>query len=120
MSVFPYVCRVRRVLMGNLDKYHRLSQISNFTSKQRKRVVSDSFSIDRSGLISNHLVEVSDTSLTRENASPLTHDLKTYIKLRGPITIHDFMAQALNHSAHGYYQHKFEKIGTGGKFGYIV
>lgn len=52
----------------------------------------------------------------KEDPSPLTKDLQSYIKLRGPITIHDYMAQSLNHVPHGYYQHKLEKIGSAGDF----
>jgi hypothetical protein len=52
----------------------------------------------------------------KEEPTDLAKDLFSYIKLKVPITVHDYMAQAANHSLYGYYQHKLEKIGTGGDF----
>jgi hypothetical protein len=65
----------------------------------------------------SELPELSESLVAvKEPMSPLARDLRSYIKMRGPITIHDYMAQALNHSAFGYYQYKSEKIGTQGDF----
>ena len=54
----------------------------------------------------------------KEPLSPLGRDMLSLIKIRGPISMHDFMAQASNHALHGYYQHNSggEKIGAGGDF----
>ncbi|KAJ1380045.1 S-adenosyl-L-methionine-dependent methyltransferase, partial [Ochromonadaceae sp. CCMP2298] len=52
----------------------------------------------------------------REVKSPLAMDLISYIKLRGPITLHDYMAQCANHLIHGYYQSRGELIGPEGDF----
>ena len=46
----------------------------------------------------------------------LSKDLLSYIKLRGPISLHDFIAQASNNQKHGYYQHNQDKIGSSGDF----
>jgi hypothetical protein len=74
---------------------------------------SKKFSVDRSGLVSFTEEEVveSDTptassKVTKESLSPLAKDLQSYIKLKGPISLHDYMAQSLNHLVHGYYQGK--------------
>jgi len=52
----------------------------------------------------------------KEDMTELGKDLAAYIQLRGPITVHDFMSQALNHGIHGYYQRKEKKIGEEGDF----
>lgn len=82
---------------------------------------STEFSVDRSGLLGGGEEFESDLRLlenskTKEKLSDLGRDLLSYIKLRGPITVHDYMAQASNHAVHGYYQHTGEKIGKGGDF----
>ena len=80
------------------------------------------FSVDRTGLL-GQLGEDEDPTLGdglvmegKEEPTELAKDLSSYIKMKGPITVHDYMAQAANHSLYGYYQHKLEKIGTGGDF----
>jgi hypothetical protein len=57
-----------------------------------------SFSIDRSGLIqygpkwpSNE--EIIAISQKKEPATPLVQQLRSLIKVRGPITVHEYMAQ---------------------------
>jgi NADH dehydrogenase [ubiquinone] 1 alpha subcomplex assembly factor 7 len=52
----------------------------------------------------------------KEIKSPLGKDLTSYIKMRGPITLHDYIAQTSNHAIHGYYQQSSEKIGSSGDF----
>lgn len=52
----------------------------------------------------------------KEPKSKLADDLIAYIGMRGPITLHDYIAQTSNHMVHGYYQQEAEKIGTGGDF----
>lgn len=111
-------------------RFNRPLLEKRFLSNGRKdSKASDFFSIDRSGLLApqydpfpefsqdgDHVESPIQIDTQREEPSPLTSDLKTYIKLRGPISVHDFMAQALNHSVHGYYQQKLEKIGSAGDF----
>lgn len=65
----------------------------------------------------------SDASYTKEEFQPhkeaktkLAEDLIAYIRMRGPITLHDYIAQTSNHMIHGYYQQEASKIGTGGDF----
>jgi len=76
------------------------------------------FSVDRSGLAKQQEIIDIDTieGSIKEKATPLARDLHSYIGWRGPISFHDFMAQALNHTLHGYYQSKMEKIGELGDF----
>jgi len=93
----------------------------------RAQKASTEFSVDRSGLLGG-AAGLSDGDLElavatvannkhKEKLSPLGKDLLTLIKLRGPITLHDYMAQAANHALHGYYQHSSgEKIGAAGDF----
>ena len=54
----------------------------------------------------------------KEQLTPLAKDLQYYIKLRGPITLHDYVGQTSNHSLHGYYQQKLSQpvIGEAGDF----
>ena len=54
----------------------------------------------------------------KEPLTPLAKDLQYYIKMRGPITIHDYVGQTSNHSLHGYYQQKISQpvIGEAGDF----
>lgn len=77
------------------------------------------FSVDRTALDANLGMFAEDAPLSavpKELISPLGKDLKSYIKLKGPITLHDYMAQCLNHLMHGYYQSKGEVIGEKGDF----
>lgn len=64
------------------------------------------FSVDRTGLINFQEEEAipSVGPVVREPLSPLGKDLQSYIRLKGPITLHDYMSQSLNHLLHGYYQ----------------
>jgi NADH dehydrogenase [ubiquinone] 1 alpha subcomplex assembly factor 7 len=91
----------------------------------RTRLFSDKrvteFNVDRSGLINftnPSLISPTDISsrIGKEPLTPLGTDLRSYIKLRGPITIHEFMTQAANHTSHGYYQNKSNQIGRQGDF----
>jgi NADH dehydrogenase [ubiquinone] 1 alpha subcomplex assembly factor 7 len=52
----------------------------------------------------------------KEPKTKLAEDLIAYIRMRGPITLHDYIAQTSNHMIHGYYQQEASKIGTGGDF----
>lgn len=52
----------------------------------------------------------------KEPATKLAEDLMAYIEMRGPVTLHDYIAQTSNHRQHGYYQQAAEKIGSGGDF----
>lgn len=80
------------------------------------------FSVDRTGLLgSKYLFEEQErtkieSNVVKEPLTPLARDLLSYIKLKGPITLHDYMAQCLNHLMHGYYQKKGEVIGEHGDF----
>ncbi len=47
--------------------------------------------------------------------TPLARILRTRIKLGGPITIADFMAEALGHPEHGYYRRR-DPLGAAGDF----
>lgn len=53
---------------------------------------------------------------TKEVMSPLAKQLLSYIKVKGPITLHDYMAQCLNDPQFGYYQLHKSKIGETGDF----
>lgn len=75
------------------------------------------FSVDRSTLVDFSPPPVSDgPAVPKEERTPLTKDLLSYIQLKGPISIHDFMAQTSNHLLHGYYQSDEAKIGEKGDF----
>ncbi len=91
-----------------------------FTSTGVKKIKPTRFSVDRTQLDANLGMNVDETSnavsIPKEIISPLGKDLKSYIKLKGAITLHDYMAQCLNHLMHGYYQSKGEVIGKEGDF----
>lgn len=81
------------------------------------------FVVDRTGMlgyarppIEAFAETATGPEVPKETPSPLTKDLQSLIRMRGPVTLYEFMAQALNHSVHGYYQHKEEKIGSEGDF----
>lgn len=84
------------------------------------------FKVDRSGLIDFKLPSMpsaantpsnsSTESVAKESTTPLGRDLYSYILAKGPITVHEFMTQAANHSEHGYYQNKIGQIGARGDF----
>ena len=54
----------------------------------------------------------------KEPLTPLAKELITYIKNRGPLSMNEYMTQALTHNLHGYYQNKINenKIGSSGDF----
>jgi NADH dehydrogenase [ubiquinone] 1 alpha subcomplex assembly factor 7 len=82
------------------------------------------FQVDRSNLINHHLATPAPPKaasnlpkVPKEELSPLAKDLISYIQLRGPISMHDYMSQTSNHLLHGYYQSfHTEKIGNRGDF----
>ncbi|KAA0154572.1 hypothetical protein FNF29_02449 [Cafeteria roenbergensis] len=47
--------------------------------------------------------EIPDNSATKSELSPLGRELKSLILARGPLSIAEFMRQALLHPVHGYY-----------------
>lgn len=77
-------------------------------------------SIDRSGLLGNRSIDYDEDPktalLNKEELSPLAKELQSAIKARGPLSMHEYMSQCLNHSTLGYYQQKNAKIGSAGDF----
>jgi NADH dehydrogenase [ubiquinone] 1 alpha subcomplex assembly factor 7 len=89
--------------------------------KPKKRA--NEFSVDRSGLLKSEDLDFPNEFVEpvnrpdKEELTPLAIDLYSIINLKGPITLHEFMSEALNHTVHGYYQAKnTEKIGAKGDF----
>jgi NADH dehydrogenase [ubiquinone] 1 alpha subcomplex assembly factor 7 len=91
----------------------------------RKSRPTDNFSVDRSGLIGlsseldQAVVDGEDDQAVLDHKEPVTElalDLQSYIQMRGPITLHDFVVQSSNNLIHGYYQNTREKIGPKGDF----
>lgn len=78
------------------------------------------FSVDRSGLMPfggpTAPRDDGKPKVPKEELTPLARDLLSYIQMRGPITLHDYMSQTANHLIHGYYQSEKEKIGSKGDF----
>lgn len=93
----------QRVLSSTYDSMIHLSSSVNSgaTSRQlrwcsKKRTTS--FSIDRSGLLRFDNIwptndEILRVSEKKEPPTPLVEQLRNIIKVRGPITVHDYMAQ---------------------------
>jgi SAM-dependent MidA family methyltransferase len=82
---------------------------------------STKFSVDSSGLLSigsnwPSAEELRHIELSKEPLTPLVKELRSAIRLRGPMSVHEYMSQSLHHAQHGYYQHKQQKIGKGGDF----
>lgn len=106
--------------------YDRLRGGSSTTRRGGAGKLSNTFSVDRTGLAAGGVGEGDELDYQiqdvlgiagKESPSPLVKDLLTFIKLRGPISLHDFMAQASNHAIHGYYQNAtVNKIGSKGDF----
>ena len=112
------------------EYYSKISEryITSIESKEKKKFVK--IRIDRSGLLGNYklddldnddtIIDNDDVKMisdeTKEVLTPLGKDLISYIKIRGPITLHDYMSQCLNHLIHGYYQSTDELIGEHGDF----
>jgi hypothetical protein len=94
--------------------FHSSSLVSEEPSRRKQKT----FSVDRSALVNHQDFLKSEEEILqgKELPTPLARDLISYIQMRGPITVHDYMAQAANHPLHGYYQSKNEKIGERGDF----
>lgn len=96
------------------------------SSRRGTGKLSNTFSVDRTGLAAGGVGDGDELDYQiqdvlgiagKETPSPLVKDLLTFIKLRGPISLHDYMAQASNHAIHGYYQNAtVDKIGSKGDF----
>ena len=75
------------------------------------------FKVDRSGLCNDFGSDNRNlTAITKEPIDDFSRDLKSYIEMRGPITLHEFMSQSTNNLEHGYYQSSKDKIGGDGDF----
>jgi SAM-dependent MidA family methyltransferase len=111
------------------NPWYSKDQYSDLTPEQRqlleriknRKKKEGSFSVDRSGLVKNrdhYLAPVNPHSrFGKEKLTPLALDLYELINLKGPITIHEYMSQTLNHNIHGYYQQKDNsQIGEEGDF----
>lgn len=75
--------------------------------------------MDHAGDGSSNTGRVKDSCVqlaNKETLTPLAKDLQYYIKMRGPISLHDYVAQTANHSIYGYYQQTPQVIGEGGDF----
>lgn len=94
------------------------SRMYRSTSLVSKKKEVGTFSVDRSALAQfEDVVDIDSIEGTvKEKATPLARDLHSYVGWRGPMSLHDYIAQALNHTVHGYYQSKVEKIGESGDF----
>jgi NADH dehydrogenase [ubiquinone] 1 alpha subcomplex assembly factor 7 len=88
--------------------------------KKKRKEASKTFSVDPSGLLTpdKQVLPPVDPHkrIGKEPLTPLAEDLYSLINFKGPISIHEFMAQQLNHSIHGYYQQNDSLIGQEGDF----
>ena len=77
---------------GMLSKLYKFVFIRSFVVEKPPKSPSR-IKIDRSGLLKPHIPEnQQDTNLlNKEPMSELAKVIKNYIKLRGPITVHEFM-----------------------------
>lgn len=57
-----------------------------------------------------------NTMTHKSPITPLVHELRQQIKIRGPLPISDFMYQCMQHPKYGYYMRREEKIGEAGDF----
>jgi len=75
------------------------------------------FQVDRSSLCNDFgTSNEKKDGLLKEPIDDFSRDLKSYIEMRGPITLHEFMSQSSNNLEHGYYQSSKNKIGGDGDF----
>eukprot|EP01041_Mallomonas_annulata_P006921 gene6921-14060_t len=124
INLCPSLISKYPMLVPPYTKYGGTSMRYFGTDKDGRRFVE--VKIDRSGLIRdmrNEPIEQSSSSVrattTVRDKEPLTslgNDLLSYIQMRGPLTLHEFIAQASNNQRHGYYQHDEDKIGKKGDF----
>jgi hypothetical protein len=105
------------------NKFSRRFNSTTTSNNNNFRVIKkhNKFSVDRSGLLLGSFEKNDENNpeiknKTKEEITPLAKELISTIKLRGPISIHEYVSLALNHSTHGYYQHKHNKIGLEGDF----
>ena len=105
------------------------STAGTYARTSAKGAKKTSFSIDRSALGGNAAWDDDSGSGSggdrqaqfphKEAMTPLGKDLQYYIKMRGAISLHDYIAQTSNHPMYGYYtqQQKTQvKIGQAGDF----
>ena len=81
------------------------------------RLQSSDVTIDRSGLVLPQNAMNSGSSAIRKHLTPMEQHLASLILHRGgPLTIAEFMHDALTHPAHGYYTAKEDVFGSRGDF----
>jgi SAM-dependent MidA family methyltransferase len=111
-------------LLKKLKKVSIRKLCTNKSSEIKKTSGWKTLKIDRSELINFDLLPENNGNVSqkeekfvpKENLTALAKDLQSYIQLRGPITLHDYIFQSSNHFLHGYYQNKLPKIGQQGNF----
>jgi hypothetical protein len=99
---------------SNLNNFYPTVDDFHVPKSPAKKVNNEvSFSVDRTGMINYALVEANleadekydpRTAPGKEVFTPLAEDIYSLIEIKGPISIHEYMSQTLNHSVHGYYQ----------------
>jgi hypothetical protein len=104
----PRLARLATVLFAPHAQRPTLGHLQ--VRQQQARQCSTKFaeiSIDRSALHNDdQSASASGPSVPREPETPLATELKTLIGMRGPITVAEYMTQALGHPQHGYYMRK--------------
>eukprot|EP00924_Labyrinthula_sp_SR-Ha-C_P008312 maker-scaffold_11-snap-gene-9.41-mRNA-1 protein AED:0.02 eAED:0.02 QI:38/1/1/1/1/1/4/179/507 len=84
-----------------------------------KDLVEQHIVVDRSGLINPQPIQPPTSTSTHQiKQTSLMKDLRGLIKLRGPITVAEYMQHCLSHPEFGYYKNVSQKaiFGTGGDF----
>lgn len=128
----PYKCLATSSKTTNPPSQDKSVKAIGQAEINKAKITIGTVKIDRSGLIgggkhsvfnSNYAKSDADDNSEieilnfKETMSTLGKDLSSYIKMKGPITIHDYMSQTVNHIVHGYYQNKnLKKIGEAGDF----
>ncbi len=111
--------RLNRQRMAFHVGYRRedgFSSTFRYLPMRRKGTLSN-VSIDTSGKFQSHEIQgLFIPHPSKELPTPLTKEIASRIKIKGPITMSEFMFLALQHPEHGYYTSKGEKIGERGDF----
>lgn len=94
------------------DRDDQYSESRQIIADMRKEMMEEM----KTGRGEDHMEPTEAIQPHKEAKSKLATDLLAYIKMRGPITLHDYIAQTSNHIVHGYYQQNAEKIGSAGDF----
>lgn len=103
---------------NKLNKHKSITNDTTITSDDPNDTI-NSIQISRKGLFKTshtHLTHEQRIKYKEQPMTPLASELHTLIRLRGPLTIYEYMTKCLSHVQHGYYTNKSNIISSTGDF----